>query len=149
MSTEVDPDYKAPMKRIPAFDMPKVGIGEPVIFYKNGIIRDDEAVIAFVREIGSRAISVVSLGHIGQEGVMHVDDPHVKEVKELRELGLWDFPPTTKKLRQQVAALQDTVAAMQADLLSLSAANGELFQLLSKLNEPPVAVEASNKKPRA
>lgn len=104
-----------------AFEMPKPGIGDPVTFYPKGNTASANKTIGFVTEVGNKCIRVTSLGHVGYEGVRHVDDPAAKRSREIRESGLWDYPASHKKLlleidevRQSVEKLQQQVAEMQS-----------------------------------
>jgi hypothetical protein len=84
------------------FEMPKPGIGDPVTFYPKGNTSSANATIAFVTEVGNKCIRVTSLGHVGYEGVRHVDDPAAKRSREIRESGLWDFPAAQRKMLAEI-----------------------------------------------
>lgn len=103
-----------------AFEMPKPGIGDPVTFYLKGNTASANATIAFVTAVGNKCIRVTSLGHVGYEGVRHVDDPAAKRSREIRESGLWDFPDSQKKLIAEIDEVRLRCEKLEARVSKLT-----------------------------
>lgn len=105
------------------FDMPPIGVGDAVVYYPHGDTESGDEVIAFVREVGDRTIAIQCIGHIGQDGVRHKNDPQLEQVEELREAGVWDYTDgykamlaTIANFRQEIEQLREMVVTLTQSL---------------------------------
>jgi hypothetical protein len=128
MSTAVAEKPKAVEPEVaekPAFEMPKVRVGQQVRFYRNGEIVEGHAPeIAFVVKSGRNVISMLkTIDGWPIQTVYHISDPKLKDKPNLRANGAWDFIEDEIQQRATNAKLLEAVAMLTARVIALENAS--------------------------
>jgi hypothetical protein len=93
---------QADKKEAEVFTMPRVSIGQTVLWYQGGN-SNTKPYPVIVTEVGPRTINGAPvLGRQELTGIRHKDDPQAKEF-EFREGGCWDHTQETKLLQLMLA----------------------------------------------
>lgn len=86
-------------EKIKAFVMPRVQVGDPVLWHSDGK-HGNGTRVGFVKSVGSRNISII-IPMRGQtkevDGVAHKDDPGVNPA-QAADVGLWSKTPFAERM---------------------------------------------------
>ena len=125
---------------------PGVLLGDEVVFYEAGDIRDDSSWGKVIGVSGkSVSIQICSIfapsGEFKQD-VLHKDDPWLAERPDRRSQGSWDFSPRQKRLNQMLPRLESLDAVVAGVEAGLSKSN-EAFSRLERLDARVIDIEAA------
>lgn len=105
---------EAPVNQEPApYVMPVPQRGQAVMYYPNGVVGAQNAMVGYVLSV-SRANIELNVAGMLRETVCHQSDPVVKENQFARKCGVWDFSPRDLLVDKQIAELTARVAALEA-----------------------------------
>lgn len=101
------------------FTMPEPSPGMPVLWYRQGIKEGRKAEIAFVLSVGNRSIRARTAYGELQETVRHIADPKLKENRDQRENGGWDFTDDHYARAAWTADVENKLQAIESRLSKL------------------------------
>lgn len=97
----------------PRYQMPKVGLGETVVFYRDGKLTTGQGEAGIVVKVHStaRAVDVRLLASgVAFYAVRHHTDPRLEESEEIRKGGCWEFG----EIKLAVLQLQEEMRELKA-----------------------------------
>jgi hypothetical protein len=94
------------------FVMPRPHRGQAVMFYPQGVVNDNSALIGYVTHVGNVNIEL-NVGGMLKDTVHHKDDPRAKENIHVRKAGVWGFSPKDLEQEARMAELESRLAALE------------------------------------
>ena len=110
---------------VAAFKMPRVDIGDPILWHSSGQFGDGSPIPATVLKCGERNIEIqVAVPNVGlrvYSGVFHADDPKTNMAHK-RDVGVWSKSPQMIRIDILEHQLKEMSAEASADLVRRVAA---------------------------
>lgn len=102
----------------PAYQMPPVRIGQPILFFRYGERDGKLPFMAYCMERKSSTIKLKTVDGALFTAVRHIDDPRLKESPEQRkDLGAWDYTDEERAEEAWKAKVNDRLAALERQLV--------------------------------
>lgn len=130
-------------QRIQDYSMPQVPVGTPVIWYRYGRARRQDAMIGYMIHCGARNATIFLANGRRMDAVRHVDDPKLDLNVDQREQGAWDFTQEYKDFKEfrnevnkRLLEMENAIAGLQSpDKQKKASSSNNKGQGLSRYRE--------------
>lgn len=104
----------------PTWEMPKVRLGQTVLYYRHGVRDGKIPHVGYVLKINRTTLTIRTVDAGIYSAVRHLDDPRLVESPEQRaDLGAWDYTDEHRAQEAWVESVNQRLATIERQIAGL------------------------------